>query len=174
MLAKVKEHPSVTRLVARYNQLPRRDQQMLKVLVVALALAILYFAVWQPVADYRKNAEAARDSASALLGWMQENRQSIRGLASAGQQSTGSSQIADGRALMATVTQTARESGLSLQRFEPSGDTAIRVWMEDVPFAQVAAWLEQLNQDYGIVIDQAAMDRRNNPGVVSVRLTLAI
>lgn len=174
MLTKLKEHPQVTRLIARYDQLPRRDQQMLKVMVVALVLALLYFAVWRPAADFRERAERSRDNAVSLLGWMQENRQAIRGLASTSQQSAGSSQIADGRALMATVTQTARESGLSLQRFEPSGDTAIRVWMEDVPFAQVAAWLEQLSQDYGIVIDQAAMDRRSNPGIVSVRLTLAI
>lgn len=174
MINKLKAHPTVTRLVARYDQLPRRDQQMLQILVVALVLAVLYFGVWRPAADFRENSENARTSAVALLGWMQENRQAIRGLAAASQPAPGSGQIADGRSLMATVTQTARDSSLSLQRFEPSGDNAIRIWMEDVPFNQVAAWLEQLHQEYGIMVDQAAMDRRNDPGIVSVRLTLAI
>ncbi|HBC34601.1 MAG TPA: type II secretion system protein M, partial [Marinobacter adhaerens] len=80
----------------------------------------------------------------------------------------------DGRALMALVTRSAGEAGLSLQRFEPSGEDAIRVWLENVPFAEVAAWLERLNGNHGVVIDQAAMDRASEPGRVSVRLTLAI
>ena len=75
---------------------------------------------------------------------------------------------------MALVTRSAGEAGLTLQRFEPSGDSAIRVWMENVAYAEVAAWLERLNTEHGVVIDQAAMDRKDSPGVVSVRLTLAI
>ena len=46
--------------------------------------------------------------------------------------------------------------------------------VENVPFAEVAAWLERLNGNHGVVIDQAAMDRASEPGRVSVRLTLAI
>lgn len=174
MFAKLKENPNITKMIARYDHLPRRDQQMLKLLVLALVLAVLYFMVWRPAAEYRENAVTTRNSAVVLLGWMQENRMAIRGLSANAGQGQRSSQIQDGRALMATITETARSSGLSLQRFEPSGDSAIRVWLEDVPFNQVAAWLEQLSQDYGVIIDQAAMDRRNTPGVVSVRLTLAI
>lgn len=174
MIAKLKENPNITKLIARYDHLPRRDQQMLKVMVIALVLAILYFMIWRPAVEYRENAVSARNNAVVLLGWMQENRMAIRGLSASAGQGQTASQIQDGRALMATVTETARNAGLTLQRFEPSGDSAIRVWLEDVPFNQVAAWLEQLSNDYGIAIDQAAMDRRNTPGVVSVRLTLAI
>lgn len=75
---------------------------------------------------------------------------------------------------MGLVTRSARESGLSLQRFEPSGEGAIRVWLEAVPYSEVAAWLEMLNGKHGVVIDQAALDRSGEPGRVSVRLTLAI
>jgi general secretion pathway protein M len=75
---------------------------------------------------------------------------------------------------MALVTRTARESGLTLQRFEPSGDDSIRVWLEKVPFSQVSGWLETLNIDNGVEIEQASMDRQNEPGFVSVRLTLTI
>ena len=67
-----------------------------------------------------------------------------------------------------------RRGRLTLQRFEPSGENAIRLWLEDVPFASVAAWLEQLRNDHGVVIDQAAMDRDEQPGTVSVRLTLTL
>lgn len=175
MFSKLKENPSVTRLIARYDHLPRRDQQALKVMVVALLLALLWFAVWRPVADYHDQASSARQNAAELLAWMQQNRQAIRSLSEQGNTDTSAAdKPEDGRALMATVTSTAKEAGLDLQRFEPSGDDAMRVWLEDVPFDQVAQWLEALNSDHGILIDQAALDRRDAPGVVSVRLTLAI
>jgi len=86
----------------------------------------------------------------------------------------GSDTPVDGRALMALVTRSASESGLSLQRFEPSGENAIRVWLEGAPFTEVANWLERLNTSHGVQIDQASMDRQNDPGIVSVRLTLTI
>lgn len=175
MFGKLKENPSVTRLIARYDQLPRRDQQALKIMVLTLVLALLWFAVWRPVTDYHEQARASRENASELLAWMQQNRTAIRSLGEGGENtSTNADKPEDGRQLMATVTSSAREAGLDLQRFEPSGDSAIRVWLEDVPFDQVAQWLEGLNANHGILIDQAAMDRRETPGMVSVRLTLAI
>lgn len=175
MISKLRDNPSVKRMIARYDHLPRRDQQALKLMVAALALALLYFAIWRPVDQYHDQALSSRENAAELLAWMQENRVALRQLAGSNA-GTGNNvqKPADGRALMATVTSTARESGLNLQRFEPSGDDAIRVWLEDVPFTQVAAWLEGLNTNHGILIEQAALDRRDTPGLVSVRLTLAI
>jgi len=175
MINRIKELPIVGRLTAQYDQLPRRDQQALMVLGIAVFLGILYLAVWRPAVSYHDNAVNSRENAEELLAWMDVNRTSLQRLS--GGVSGPSASVdkpADGRALMALVTRTAGESGLSLQRFEPSGDDAIRVWLEKVPFGQVASWLEMLNIDNGVEIEQASMDRQNEPGLVSVRLTLAI
>ncbi len=69
--------------------------------------------------------------ATELLAWLEANRQSLERLSSANSSSggAGSDTPVDGRALMALVTRSASESGLSLQRFEPSGENAIRVWL---------------------------------------------
>ena len=176
MLERLKEQPTIGKLITQYDQLPRRDQQALTVLAVAVILALLYFAAWRPVTGFADRAAAARENAAELVSWMQANQTAIRGLAgaSSNQHAAGVDKPSDGRALMALVTRSARESGLTLQRFEPSGDDAIRVWLDGVSFSGVAAWLEQLNSQHGVVIDQAAMDRGSGPGLVSVRLTLAI
>ncbi|MDX1634560.1 MAG: type II secretion system protein M [Marinobacter sp.] len=173
-MAKLREHPSVQKLITRYDQLPRRDQQGLQVIAVALLLGLLYFMVWRPAADFHDASVADHDRARDLVAWMQQNRAEIRQLAANQAAGQGGGQIADSRALMSTVTSSAREAGLQLQRFEPSGDNAIRVWMEDVPFNQLAAWLERLTANHGIVIDQAALDRSDQPGRVSARFTLEI
>ncbi|HLT12822.1 MAG TPA: type II secretion system protein M [Marinobacter sp.] len=177
MLQRIKDQPAFGKLIARYDQLPTRDRQALILLAVALSIAVLYFAVWRPVTEFHDRAQASRENAEELLAWMQANEATINRLGSAGNQTAAAAGVEkpeDGRALMALVTRSAGEAGLSLQRFEPTGDNAIRVWMEGAPFADVAAWLERLDANHGIIIDQAAMDRGNEPGKVSVRLTLAI
>lgn len=173
MFAKLKEQPAVAKLIAKYDHLPARDRQALLLMIVALGVAILYFGIWRPATAFNENAASEREQAAELLGWMQSNRASLETLASSSGGGSSPS-VTDGRALMALVTRSAGEAGLTLQRFEPSGDSAIRVWMENVAYAEVAAWLERLNTEHGVVIDQAAMDRKDSPGVVSVRLTLAI
>ncbi|MBS8239195.1 type II secretion system protein M [Marinobacter lipolyticus] len=175
MLTKLKEQPAVEKLIAQYDQLPRRDQQALTVLAVAVFLGLLYFVIWRPVAGYHEQAVSARENAEELLSWMQANEASLERLSEReGGGGPAANAPEDGRALMALVTRSAGESGLSLQRFEPSGSDAIRVWLEDVSFAEVAAWLENLTANHGVVIDQAALDKQDEPGIVSVRLTLTI
>lgn len=176
MLGKLKEQPAVGKLIARYDQLPKRDQQALTLLGVACFLALLYFAVWNPVAVFHDKAVASKESAAELVAWMQTNERLIQRLGNTGSSVTAATGDvpADGRALMGLVTRSARESGLTLQRFEPSGDSAIRVWLEAVPYSGIAAWLEMLSEQHGVIIDQAALDRASEPGRVSVRLTLAI
>ncbi|MCH8498624.1 MAG: type II secretion system protein M [Marinobacter sp.] len=174
MMDQLRKLPAVQKLIAQYDQLPSRDQKALQVLAVAMAIVLLFLLVWRPVTGFHQSAVADREHAENLLAWMESNRPRLQGLAAAGQPGTTSSSITDSRMLMSTVTRSAGEAGLSLQRFEPSGEQAIRVWMERVPFNAVAAWLEQLNSQHGIVIDQVAMDRSDTPGIVSVRLTLQI
>lgn len=174
MFAKLKEHPALGKLIAQYDHLPKRDQQALMVLLVAIVLAVIYFGIWRPASGFHERAESSRVNAEALLGWMSANRMAMQSLAQSGNQGAANSQISDGRALMSTVTRSAGESGLSLNRFEPSGDKAIRVWLENVPFQSIAAWIERLDDEYGIVVDQASFDRQDSPGIVSVRLTLSI
>jgi len=176
MLGRLKNQPAVGKLIAQYDQLPKRDQQALTVLVIAVFIGVLYFVIWRPTMDFNKQAISERQAAAELLAWVQSNESTIKRLGTAGG-TTGTTSVnkpADGRALMALITSSAQEAGLTLQRFEPSGENAMRVWIENAAFADVAAWLESLKTDHGIIIDQAAMDKSNEPGRVSARLTLAI
>lgn len=174
MLAQLQKNPSVQKLITQYDHLPRRDQIALQILAVAIALFMIYFLIWRPAANFHDKALAERQSAADLLAWMEQNKADIQNLAANSENAGVASQITDVRSLMATVTQSANKAGLSLQRFEPSGEDGMRIWIEDASFNQVSRWLEDLSQQYGIVIDQAAIDRQDKPGIVSVRLSLEI
>lgn len=176
MISRLKEQPLVGKLTAQYDQMPRRDQQALIVLAIAVFVGILYFAIWRPAVTFHEAAVNDRENAEELLAWLDANRASLQRISGgvSGQSSGNVDKPADGRALMSLVTRTAGESGLTLQRFEPSGEDTIRVWLEKVSFEQVAGWLETLNSDNGVQIGQASMDRQSEPGLVSVRLTLTL
>lgn len=176
MINRLKEQPLIGKLTAQYDQLPRRDQQALMVLALAVFLGILYFAIWRPAISYNESALNSRENAEELLAWLTANQESLQRLSEgvAGGSSANVDKPRNGRALMALVTRSAGESGLSLQRFEPSGEDAIRVWLEQVSFSEVSSWLEMLNIDHGIEIEQASIDRQSEPGLVSVRLTLTV
>ena len=83
MLNRIKEQPAVGKLIAQYDQLPRRDQQALSVLAVAVLLGILYFGVWRPATGFHNEAVESRERATELLAWLEANRQSLERLSSA-------------------------------------------------------------------------------------------
>jgi len=178
MLEKLKNQAGVRKLQVQYLQLPPRDQKALRWLVVAVLAGFLYFALWLPATHYHDRAQASRDNAAQLLVWMNGNAASIGTLAGASRidadVDTAIEKPIDSRALMALVTRSARESGLVLQRFEPSGDSSVRIWMDNVPFSDVASWLETLSVENGVLIDQAALEKTAEGGKVTARLTLGL
>jgi general secretion pathway protein M len=176
MLEKLKKQAGVRKLQVQYLLLPPRDQKALRWLVVALLAGFLYFALWLPATRYHDHAEISRLNATQLLTWMNSNAASISTLAGASRVDAGAAinKPADSRALMGLVTGSAREFGLVLQRFEPSGDNSVRIWIDNVPFSDVASWLETLSVENGVVIDQAALEKTAEEGNVTARLTLGL
>lgn len=172
MLNRLRTSPLVLKAVAAFDQLPTRDQRALQLLGAALLIFILFFGIWRPAHEF--HLRGARDLAQAqeLVSWMHAHEAEARQLARNGQQSAAT--VVDSRSLLTTVTTSAQQSGLALQRFEPSGERGMRVWLEDVPFTTLAAWLEKLDRQYGIKVDQASIDRGQTPGLVTARLTLKI
>src|SRR5690606_40782720 len=103
MWSKIKDQPAVGKMIAKYDQLPSRDQQALIFLVIAVLLAVLYFAVWAPASAFNDKAQASRENAGELLAWMQANEATIKRLGSAGSPDSGSANVdkpESGRELM--------------------------------------------------------------------------
>lgn len=166
--------PLFQKINSAYDHLPRRDQRAVQVLSVVLLLFVVYFLVWQPVRDFRTNAEARATAAEERMAWLQANIEQARALAQDSQASGAVNRIQDSRSMMSTVTSSAQAAGLTLQRFEPSGEDKMRVWLDNTSFDSLALWLEKLAAEYGIVVDQAAIDRSGEAGRVNVRLTLSL
>ena len=171
MLENLKRIPLVQKLTAQYDQLSGRDQKALQVLALAFAVTFVYLGVWRPIADFRAEAQAEMEASRDLLEWVRSKEPAARALASAGSESGQAGSLGDAD-LLKTVTDSADKSGMPLQRFEPSGDQAMRIWLEKVPFTDLTQWLAHLQSQYGITVDQASVDRGDEPGLVDARITL--
>lgn len=159
-----------------FEKLDERSQRALKLLAVAVVVTVAYAGIYQPSAAFAEQQQTRRAQAAALQGWVQANQSDIHRLsAGVSQDAAERRQRPEGeRELMAVVTGSAEAQGVSLQRFEPAGGSQVRVWVEQGSFTRVAGWLESLDRDYGVSVDQAAMDRAGEAGTVSARVTLML
>lgn len=171
MLSRIEQWPPLQKLRARYDHLGQRDQRALQVLSLALALVLVYLLVWKPITDFRNDARAEMEQAQELVAWIQNQKPAARRLDTG---ASGTQQELRGGDLLRTVTESADRSGLPLQRFEPSGDAAMRIWLDAVSFTDLTQWLAHLRSEYGINVDQASVDRTDDPGFVRTRLTLQL
>jgi len=157
-------------LQARFQALNPRE----RVIVIAgsciVVLAVLYFLLLAPfysAIDARGRRVAAKQ---ADLAWLKGSLAEVQSLAASQPQAAGPT----GESLVVLIDRTAREAGLgtSLTGQTPAGDTGIRVRLETAPFDSIVQWLGVLQQQYGVSIESATIDRTAAQGRVNATLTL--
>lgn len=150
-----------------YANLQVREQRMVSVGTVVLALLILFGGIVLPLESAVSNAIKTKQTRSADLAWMRINGPEI--------QAGNDSLPADtGEAPVVLVDRVGREAGLgaALRGTQPSG-TGVRVQLEAAPFDTMIAWLASLDQQYGLAIESISVDRAPKPGVVNANITFA-
>lgn len=150
---------------ARYEVATPREQLAVKVLGGFFALLLVLVVIVAPLHRYHSEARADYRQQTETLAWMQANRGLVGTVSSVKERPAGES-------LLSVANQGAHAAGLSFKRSEPTSDRGLNVWLEKVSFNQVVAWLGQMERDYGVVASELSASRRDEPGLVDVRLTL--
>lgn len=146
-----------------------RDQRVVLLLAGFVAAVLLWLLVWVPVRDALASAERRHAAALADHRWIVANADQARRAAAL---RGGSGGARSGQALLSTVANSARSAGLTLNRFQPEGNDALAVSLDDVRFEDLLPWLETLGSKEGIRVRQATVDGRDEPGHVRARLVL--
>jgi general secretion pathway protein M len=83
--------------------------------------------------------------------------------------------LSPGASLLAVVTETARASGVQARtrRMTPVGARALSLFVEDIPFGQLAGWLASLESTHGILAESLSLEAGAHAGLVDAELTLA-
>ncbi len=149
------------------------SERLLIGIAAALLTALLVYALaWRPVQRHRADLERGIEQQRRLKLWLEGTRAEVMRLrrqAKPARRAGG-----DRRSLLALVDQTARQAGLgqSIRRVEPNGRDGVRLRFEAVSFDALMSWLERIAGLGDIAVEAAAIDRRDEAGLVDARLTL--
>jgi general secretion pathway protein M len=155
----------MNKLRAWYAGLQQREQRMVAVGGVVVAVLILVLGILMPLHSAVSSAVQRNETKRDDLAWMQVNAPEIR--------AAGSQLPADtGEAPVVLVDRVGREAGLAsaLRGTQPNG-TGVRVQLEAAPFDTLIAWLATLDERYGLSVETITVDRAARPGVVNASIT---
>jgi general secretion pathway protein M len=158
----------LARLQAALLQLNPRERIAVGAAAVVVTLTLLFLLVWGPLAG------AHRDRAEALQQARAQAQQIERAAALIATGTSGGRTANLSTSLLTAVDTTSRSPvlGKAPSRVQPEGDSEVKVWIENVPFANVLRWLDQLQTQYAISASSVEIERGDVSGQVSGRLTL--
>ncbi len=155
----------MNKLRAWYAGLQQREQRVVAIGGVVVAVLILVLGILLPLQSSVSSAIKSNETKREDLAWMQVHAPEIR---AAGGQLPAST----GEAPVVLVDRVGREAGLagSLRGTQPNG-TGVRVQLEAAPFDVLITWLATLDERYGLAIESITVDRAARPGVVNASIT---
>jgi general secretion pathway protein M len=155
----------MNKLQAWYSGLQEREQRMVSIGGVVVALLVLVLGILMPLQSAVSSAVQRNATKREDLAWMQVNAAEVRAPGGQLAQNTGEAPVV-------LVDRVGREAGLAnaLRGTQPNGN-GVRVQLEAAPFDTLVAWLATLDERYGLSIETITVDRAARPGVVNASIT---
>lgn len=158
----VMSHPQVLNAKSWYGALPKRDRMIVNAVAGLLAASLIFVLVYAPLIRENQSLQASLDKNVAVYEMIADN---------AGKFGNVGSVSSSDQPILSRVTQSARKSGIKLDRYEQDGK-GVRIWMDRIKFDQFITWTEILGTRHGIFVSQITIDRDADTGWVDVRATL--
>jgi len=157
----------MNRLTQWLQSLEQRERLLVYVAAGLLTVVVAYFAAVAPFYKAVTTRSARVERKQQDLAWLRSMAPRLRELAAIQPSNSGES-------LVVLIDRTARQAGLerALTGQTPNGDRGMRVRLESANFDSLVAWLAGLQQQYGIGVESAAIDRTDKTGVVNASLVL--
>lgn len=160
----------VDELKTWYLSLQQREQRILAVGAVFVAITIIYLGLLNPYFNSRRRLEADIADKQSQVAWMGPAAIQLQSLR--GQQPSG---IPAGQSLLAVVSRAAGDAGFgaAMKQAQTDSDGSVRVQLQGVAFDNVIRWLGTLRRQYGISVKQMMAQKNAAPGNVDATLTLS-
>ena len=160
---------SITDLKTRFESMAPKDRIALTILAIFLLALVIVYLLLLPAHRFANEAAEHHQQKAQLLAWMQANETAARALS---KQPGNRAKAPTGQSILSLASQQAQTNAISFKRFEPFGEGGLRIWLDTVPFNNMLQWLTQLQQRYGVEIQQISIDRGKANGSVNAKLEL--
>lgn len=161
---KLLQMPWSVRAVSVYGGLPARDKLALKVLLGFLGPVLLVFGLIMPAYSYMQAGLDNYEQALEDFRWIEANKASFSALSA--------NEREPGQSLFGLANATSKGFQINFKRYEPVGENALSLWMENISFNSLILWLERLDKRHGVSVKEIAVERLGSEGLVNVRLVL--
>jgi general secretion pathway protein M len=158
----------VNKIQTWYAGLQPREQRMVSIGGVALAVIIVFAGILLPLQSKVSHLVQDNDTKREDLAWMRANADEVRAAAATIPATTGEAPVV-------LVDRVGRESGLgnALRGSQPNGTGGVRVQLEAAPFDTMIAWLATLDRRYGFSIDSITVDKAPTAGMVNANISFS-
>lgn len=157
--------PALQQALDQFQSLSARDQLAVKALATFAALFGLYAGAINPIVKANAEADQLLTDRQELFDWLNQ----VGPQAKANAPTTNSGPKGPGAQISSTVNRIFSTNQVKLQKFENDPKGGLRIWVDDVPFDNLAKALATLEASHGITVAQMTLDADKKPGVVSGR-----
>lgn len=154
-------------LKEKYNTLEKREQSILMVGGLIVILFLLYSLIFKPMGDAIERLDKNNASKQELLVWMTQSAANLKGSSANG----GKVDKRRGRSLNVIINTTSSSAKIAISRSQPRDNNQYQIWLENVVFNDLLRWLDVLQKDYGIYVNNINLGTTDNSGKVRVNLT---
>ena len=150
----------------RIQELERKEKLAILALSVFLAFLMFFLVIWLPIYEYREKQRDSYQRSLDLLLYLQSTEEEARSV-----KVEGSNRMS-GQTLLTKVTRTAKTAGIQPSRLQPEGNDSVSIWFDSVSYRELMLFLERLESREAIYIIQLSIDKGNQSGKISSRVTV--
>ena len=156
-----------------WESLQPKERNMVTIGAVAVAIAFLYLVIWTPVSASRNNKEMRVENKRETVIWMAQKKREVEHLKRINPNLFN--QATDSRSLLAIVDNGAKQMGTrsSITRIDPDGENKVSIWVEEISFDHLIVLLGELERRNYIQIADASLNKSDQVGKVSGKITLS-
>ena len=156
---------------AWWQQLSARDRSILLWGGLISTILLLWALIWDPLQDRRASLRQSISEQRSTRLWLEQVEQML--LRQPNQQRSPNRQEYEG-SLLRLVDDTIRAQGMAaaIERMEPDSPGQVRLWLRAADFDTLVQWMEQVSNDYGLLIAQAQLSK-DQAGRVNARLLIS-
>jgi len=158
---------NINELKAKFASLEGREKKLLMTGTLVVLIFLVYLTAYKPMVTSISSLKQSNIENQQLLVWMTQSAASIK-------KSTGGGNKAksrNGRSLNQLINSAASKAKISISRSQPRDNNQHQIWLDQVVFSELLLWLDVLQKDYGIFVNNINLGASDKSGTVRVNLT---
>ena len=154
-------------MIEKFNTLESREKKILLSGIVFVLLFVSYAFIYNPLSTSIEGLQQDNIDKQQLLVWMTESAASIKSSSTAGNK--GSKRGA--RSLNEIINSSASSAKITISRSQPRDNSRYQIWLDQVVMNDLLLWLNVLQNDYGVFVNNINLGSTDKKGFVRVNLT---